>query len=322
MTEESPNADSKHESLPARLKKGAPAAFNIVKTIWPYLVSQSEWASQKVAQHQARLSLVEVAKERVQFELQHLDEARRLVFERMSSNSPLDRLSAQQSFDYVAQVEERLDVARRALEYIASPKDGHESEINEISPLWVDKFNELANQRNEEWRKDLLARALAQESETPESVGPKTLWMIGTLTEKQFYAFATFLDISTIINNAYAIPSRDHVAETFTSNYPVGNVTIGGLIYYLDDTGLFADAASVERKISHPDPCIAKYDRTAIIAIAKDRVITIRGVIPSVAGSEIANFCDCQHHPLGQKIFDGWLASIERQGHGVQMLPS
>jgi Protein of unknown function (DUF2806) len=59
-----------------------------------------------------------------------------------------------------------------------------------ISDHWIDKFNQLARSKNEEWRQDLLSRALAAEAANPGSISPRALWLIGTLEEDKFQAFS------------------------------------------------------------------------------------------------------------------------------------
>src|SRR5690606_9903590 len=129
-----------------------------------------------------------------------------------------------------------------ALNYL--PKSSNETKEPEkvITDHWTDKFNELSRCRNEPWRKELLARALAAESENPGTVPPRVLWVIGTLEEEAFRSFQSILNICSLIGLQLMIPNVTKFIETpiDINNQALG---LGQRLFQLNDRNIIEQNA-------------------------------------------------------------------------------
>lgn len=177
----------------------------------------------------------------------------------------------------------------------------------------MDKFNEYARANNEEWRKDLLSKALAMEAENPGFIGPRALWTIGTIDEYLFHAFASLLDISSNIGEKDIIPTS---AVMLYQKEPIPNCKLGkdkataNLVFLLSDSGLIGDPITSELYVESDKEIVATYgDNTSILNTKKELVI--RGVIPTVLGITISKLYTSKPNELGLKIFNTWLESID-----------
>jgi hypothetical protein len=190
-----------------------------------------------------------------------------------------------------------------------------ENHTEEATQHWIDKFSELARAHNEPWREDLLARALAKESSTPGTVPVRALWLLGTLEEKQFIAFATILDLCSVCEDGLVIPSH----LSFSTRpilgcalEPKDKISIGHLIYRLQDIGLLADTNNSFMEPSKKDQMIAEYGTIKISIDVSKGNFQIRGVMLTSLGESIASFCERKFNPLGKEIFDAWLNSLKQ----------
>ena len=158
-------------------------AFNIVKSIGPLLISQSEIVSDSYVKHREKLASVEIRKELIIDEAKTLNEVRKQLLTKFTESNAEDRIKIKKDIEYIEGNLRQLNLGQKALSYLPPPKDEQSEDQTslEITPHWMDKFNELARIRNEPWREELLARALATEASTPGVVTPRALWLIGTL---------------------------------------------------------------------------------------------------------------------------------------------
>ena len=185
----------------------------------------------------------------------------------------------------------------------------------------MDKFSELARAHNEPWREDLLARALAAESAFPGTVSPRALWLLGTLEERVFNAFATLLDLASSLAGGLMIPHHQSFANRSIPNCSLGeNVSIGNLIYQLDEVGLFADALTTSRTARKDSAFMAGYGSTSFVVRCIGEDLAISGVIPTGLGASLASFYQPKHNPLGKEIFDAWITSLDKTQFPTQQI--
>ena len=166
-------------------------AFNIVKSIGPFLISQSEIVSDSYVKHQAKLASVEIGKELIIDEAKTLNDVRKQLLTKFTESNAEDRIRIKKDIEYIEGNLRQLNIGQKALSYLPPPKDKKTEDQTspEIIPHWMDKFNELARVRNEPWREELLARALATEASSSGTIMPRALWLIGTLEEHLFHAW-------------------------------------------------------------------------------------------------------------------------------------
>jgi hypothetical protein len=158
----------------------ARTALKIVKAVGPL----SAEASEAFAQHQLRMAQVEACKELMLGEVRTYTEIRRKLAERLYETPEGDRFRVKRDLEYLNGEILCLGVYQKALDYLpkySEQPNAPSAPERDISPSWLDRFNELARLHNEPWREDLLSRALAWEAENPGSVSPRALFQIALL---------------------------------------------------------------------------------------------------------------------------------------------
>jgi hypothetical protein len=275
----------------------AVSTWNVIRSVGPLLVSQADTASEAYARHKARMASVDAGKELLLEEIHTLGEVRKQLLGKMIEAPPDDRVRIRADLNEIGASLRQLRVGAQALSYLGPPRTeqaGSPTEPSEPKPEmsahWMDKFGEFARAHNEPWREDLLSRALAAESSSPGTVSPRALWLIGTLEERAFNAFATLLDLSASIGGGLMIPNYHDLGERPIPNCILGNgIAIGNLIYILEDVGLFADALTTTRTLRKGLPFVAAYGSSKFL-IECNADLAIGGVIPSSIGTSLASF--------------------------------
>lgn len=291
-------------------------AFNIVKSIGPLLISQSEIASDSYIKHQAKLASVDIGKELILDEAKMLNDVRKQLLIKFTESNAEDRIRIKKDIEYLEGNLRQLNVGQKALSYLPPSADNQTEDkpSPEITPHWMDKFNELARVRNEPWREELLARALATEATSPGTVMPRALWLIGTLEEHLFHAFAVLLDIAANVGGGLMIPKvkGDILNKPIpNSNFGEG-IQIGNLVYMLGDIGVLADSLSTKRTFKKGTKFIAKYFAHVYLIECKEQDLSIGGNIPTGIGTSIASFYDQKFNELGKEIFLKWIEGLDK----------
>lgn len=299
----------------AKITEGAKAVLRVVKSVGSLIISQSESASESFASHQLRLAKVEAAREFMVNEARSLAETRRTLRESYYDASNEERVRLRRDIEECERELRRLEVISKAVEKLSTTteqeaEEDENLESTEMSPHWLDKFNEFAKARNEPWREELLASALALEAKEPGAIGPRALWVIGTLDEDLFHAFASILDVSCVVAGGYVVPEHTKFIDRPVPECALGaNKTIGNLIFMLSDIGLFGDVLTSRKRIPENARLLAQYGhRSALIETKK--AIQLGGVIPTSLGQSIARLYTPQPNLLGQEIFEKWLNGI------------
>jgi hypothetical protein len=296
----------------------AKVTWNVIKSVGPYLISQSDNASEAYSRHLARVAAVDAGKELLLQEVRTIGEVRRELLTRFVKADPKERIQIRRDLDESEGLLRKLKVATLALNYIENPKkDADPSSFNGgdegVSGHWIDRFSELARARNEPWREDLLAKALASESASPGSVSPRALWLLGTLEEIKFNAFSTLLDLASSINGSLMIPQHQaYVQRPIPSCFLGDKIAIGHLTFALGDVGLFGDLLTSKRRVEKGRSTSAYYRGQPIVISCADSDLEVTGIIPSSIGATIASFYEPKTNPLGQEIFDAWIKSLDK----------
>lgn len=302
---------------------GLKAVWSVVKTTGPFVLSQWEEASKAYTEHKARLALVETGKELLRKELADLAEVKKGLFEDYVGATPKKRIRIEQDIEFI---EGRIRQQNIGLQALAHLRDVPECEAGQetppgaseeptISPHWMDKFNELARARNEEWRANLLARALAAEATSPGEVSPRALWLLGTLEEKLFRDFQALLDVCTELSGTLLVPK---VGDFLTQTIPgLQEVTISHLLYRLSDLGVLGDHLTTTMTHRIGARTCARYDREQFIIDVTKVDLVIRGIPLTTIGSSVASFCERTPNILGKAIFDAWIQGLDKTSFTV-----
>lgn len=296
-------------------------AFNIVKSIGPFLISQSEIASDSYVKHQAKLASVEIGKELIIDEAKTLNEVRKQLLTKFTESDAEDRIKIKKDIEYIEGNLRQLNLGQKALSYLPPPNDEHPEDqtTSEITPHWMDKFNELARMRNEPWREELLARALATEASSPGTVMPRVLWLIGTLEEHLFHAFASLLDIASNIGGGLMIPKvSGDIANKPIPNCILGEeIQIGNLVYMLGDIGVLADSLTTKKTLRKGTKFIVRYFEHVYLIECKEQDLQVGGNIPTGIGNSIASFYEQKFNELGKEIFLKWIDGLDKSKFNI-----
>ena len=162
----------------------------------------------------------------------------------------------------------------------------------------------------------MLAKALSAEASVPGSISPRALWLVGTLEETLFNAFASILDLCTDLG----APIIPHVKKEIW-NRPIPNCALGAdltidrLSFLLSDCGLLGGLA--KREAPKGSFVLAQYFDGAYAIVCKDEDLVIRGTVPSDLGSCIASLYRRKFSPLGKAIFDAWIESLDKTKYEI-----
>lgn len=300
----------------AKTSDTAKATWNVIRSVGPFVISQSEAISDAYARHQLKLASVEAGKELLIREVHSLGQIRKKLLARYADSGPEHRVLTRRDIAEVDASLRHLRVGEKALNYLpalSAKSTAPSGTETEISPHWMGKFSELARAHNEPWREDLLARALATESATPGTVPPRTLWLLGTIDENAFTAVATLLDLCSFVAVGPMIPNHQPFNDKPIPNCKLGDDTsIGHLVHKLRELGLIADPIKPSRKLGKDNMHTIYYGakRLTLTCLADD--LPIQGVILTDLGLSIATFYEPKTNPLGAEIFEAWIASLDK----------
>jgi len=136
------------------------------------------------------------------------------------------------------------------------------------------------------------------------------LWIIGTIDEYLFHAYASLLDISTILAGSHLIPNHQQFNEKPIPNCILGSdQAIGNLVFMLSDLGLIGDTLSSERQLPENGQLTVVYDKKVTLLKMKQK-LSVKGIIPTVLGEAIAKLYTSKPNELGVEIYSKWLDSI------------
>jgi hypothetical protein len=303
------------------ISETAKSTLNIIKSIGPLLISQSDSASETYARHLSRLASVEAAKELVHREIDIQSKVKEQLLQRYISADEVERIRIKRDLEDITSNVRHLNIVDIAMNYLPASQNSENQvydnqeipslEQKVISPHWLDKFNELSRSRNEDWRSDLLSRALAKESSSPGTVSPRALWLLGTLEEPLFKAFATILDLCSLINNEYMIPNlNEAIMQKPIPNCELGDkVSIGNLVYVLGDSGVLSESLTTQLSLpqGHQFSVIYNSHHYHIECFIP---LNLQGLIPTTLGSSIASFYPPNFNSLGEEILQAWIDSL------------
>lgn len=293
-----------------KIKDGSKAIVNLCRQIGPWVISYCDQLSKLKTAHDLRTTGVKLLEKEMALEIETIAGIKKSKMEQYYSASKEERIFIRRDIDELEKEGRRFQTMLGAVNLL--PEQTTDESEKEISPHWIDKFNELARARNEDWRQELLSKALALEATKPGSISPRALWLIGTLEEEAFHAYATLLDLSSNIGGGYIIPDEDKYENTRIPSCPLGkNPKIGNLTFMLSDLGLLGDFSTSVRTFESGKKFIASYDSEKIEAeFLKD--IKIRGAIPTKLGHKVAKLYTPKRNTLGEEIFKSWLEKASK----------
>ena len=312
----------------SKISDKAKSIWNLVVSFGPYLVSQSELASEAYARHLERLGAVEAGKELILQEVRTFGEIKKNLMEKMLCAEPLEKLRIQQDLKEVSASIRQLNIRNKALDYLPPENQdncdsmGKETPIEEakgeIAAHWMDKFSDLARTHNEPWREDLLAQVLAAEASSPGKISTRALWLIGTLEEDVFNAFSTLLDLTCRISFTQIIPDYETFSNHEIPQCSLGSgVTINKIIYLIGTAGLLANPDQTVLTVGKNGSFKAAYNENQFVINGSLGGLAIRGILMTELGVLLASFYQPKFNPLGAEIFQCWLSGLNKAKYAV-----
>ncbi len=307
----------------APISETTKSALNIVKSIGPLLISQSDGVSESYVRHLSRLASVEAAKELVHREIDIYCKAKELLFQQYVEADELKRIQIKRDIEYIASDIRHLKIVETAINsFPDSPQSSDQVSVDEKAPAsenktislhWLDKFSEFSRSMNEDWRADLLSRALATESTTPGSISLRALWLLGTLEDEIFKAFATILDLCSVIDQTLMIleTNQDFMKRSIPNCELGEKISISNLLYILGDVGLLA-SPDTWRNLPQGYRFPVKYNSHNYYVESSSDSISLGGVIPSPLGLSIASLYQPKYNSLGEEIFLSWINGLSK----------
>lgn len=297
-------------NLPAIPAK-ARALWRIVKAAGPLLISQSEKLSEAQAKHQLRLAQVDAIKEMMMGEARTISDVRDSMIKRYVAASPEERVRLRLEMEHVERELRQLGVYAKALDYVPENASKSQADASLDAPkefnIWLDAFNAFAQKQNEPWRADLLARALAIESDKPGSIDQRALWFIGTLNESTFHAVADLLNCSMKLGGWFMLPNHSEFIGEAIPDCSISTKTkLGNILFMLQDLGLFGDLLTSQRTVQKDAIFSASYGAEKLLLVSHVDLV-VGGVILTALGAAVAKLYEPQPNALGRKIFDTWL---------------
>ncbi len=302
----------------------ARTSWNIVKSVGPILIAQSKKGTDAYVELKGKMAGIEAAKELMMDEGKMLIEVRKGLLEKYTEADGSERLRINRDLEYILRRSRELNIKAKAISYLSEAEKVKERAegAEDISEHWMDKFNELAKARNEDWRGELLAKMLATEAAAPGSVTTRSLWLIGTLEEKLFDAFASILDVSSRIGVHLIIPKgRSEVLGRVVPSCALGeNIEVGKLLYMLEETGLVADIDKARLTFTAQALFAAHYFRNEYKVRCKGEPLEVKGVVLTETGDSITRFYERKYNKLGAEIIQDWVASLNKEKFEVEVI--
>ncbi|MBZ6915572.1 hypothetical protein FMK13_24130, partial [Klebsiella pneumoniae] len=174
--------------------KAAKPLYNLIKVTGPFLIAQSKTAVENYSDFKLNKARLEAISSLLKEEVKNISADRSMIREKTINSSGLERIRAQEDYNLLTKEINKLSTIDKVKDFINNDND-IENDI-EIGDGWIEKFNELASSLNEEWRKQLLAKAFSLELQKTNSINILTLNSIASFDEKTFRLFGFIVNSS------------------------------------------------------------------------------------------------------------------------------
>ena len=89
--------------------------------------------------------------------------------------------------------------------------------------------------------------------------------------------------------------------------------------YRLEEMGLIANPLATTFNFSKDSRFSAAYDSTRCVVFCTAD-LRIKGVVPTGLGTSVSSFYEQKLNPLGQEIFEAWIARLEKSKFSIQRI--
>jgi hypothetical protein len=289
----------------ANLPKKGSEAWNRIKALGPFVIAQSEKLSEAFARHQGRMAQIEMTKEFVRSEISLRGEIRKNLHKRLLTCSQEDRVRLEADLEHAEQELRRLAINQLSLNYCKEEKQEEAVPPREIADHWLDQFQKFARDRNEDWRAELLARALAEEVANASSVSTRVLWSIGTLSSDEFSAFSKLLNCCFWPVDTLA----PFLPQEFLKSWRIApDLHVGNLIFSLSGAGVLSTGSSYYGMGAGTK--LRLRAGTQQFTISFRARSEIRGVILNPIGAQLALFHEPKFSQMPLSRIEEWIALL------------
>ncbi|MCD5758964.1 DUF2806 domain-containing protein [Klebsiella pneumoniae] len=191
--------------------KAAKPLYNLIKVTGPFLIAQSKTAVENYSDFKLNKARLEAISSLLKEEVKNISADRSMIREKTINSSGLERIRAQEDYNLLTKEINKLSTIDKVKDFINNDND-IENDI-EIGDGWIEKFNELASSLNEEWRKQLLAKAFSLELQKTNSINILTLNSIASFDEKTFRLFGFIVNSSIRLYEINFLPQIDYDRE-------------------------------------------------------------------------------------------------------------
>ena len=278
----------------------------------PWAAGLSDEASKRMAQHRARQAAVDVLREALSAEVKTLAKAREELLLRRAKAKDVERVRIDNDLKYITEEARKCRVYKVAFDYAPQAEQTEEPEQSKIAldEVWLDRFHEAARKCNEEWRVDLLAKALTEESKEPGRLGLRSLWLIGTMEERLFHAFSELLDMFLLFDGNWFIPDEDYATDYEVNNPKLGKLSLGQVIFLTAEVGLVGDPQMSGYSWKESPMEVSYADKK--FEYSPDLPRWDKGVVLTQVGTQIARLHAPKPNNVGTRIFDNCRKRLNR----------
>ena len=280
-----------------------------------FLISQSVHASDAYLDFQRNIASVEALKQGLIVTANRLAQTRAALVDRRVTEDEFQRLRTDQDIRYIDEEFRKLQVRAKTAELFVEQKPNAETcnttgTDEQVEAEWLDKFDEYAKRNNEPWRRELLAKALLSEANSPGSVGPRALWFIGTVEEHLFNVLSSLLDLTTSVAGGLVVPMHNQFSDRLILSLGAEQLKLPNITFQLGELGVIGDSLTSSFTVPQNSTFYASYgDRHALITCQHG--LEIRGIIPTLLGTAVARIHTKRPNPLGTEIFETWIGALD-----------
>ncbi|MCB3676376.1 DUF2806 domain-containing protein [Klebsiella pneumoniae] len=197
------------------VQKAAKPFYNLVKITGPFLIAQSKTAVENYSDFKLNKARLEAISALLQEEVKNISAERATLRDKITNSTGLERVRAQNDYDLLTKEINKLSTVDKIKDFIGDNESIDES--LEIDDNWIYIFNQLASSLNEEWRKQLLAKAFSLELKKPGAINLHTLNCIASFDEETFRIFGFLVNSSIRLYEVNFLPALSE-EKTFKIN--------------------------------------------------------------------------------------------------------
>lgn len=295
------------------VQKYAKPVLSLAKAVGPFILAQSKLANENYENFKLNKERLEALSVFLREESQRLAEERSQLRKIMFASNGLERVQAEHNYNLLTRELNKLSTIDKIKDFINDDEEIHSAES--ISDVWIEQFNKLASSLNEEWRKQLLAKAFANELKKPGAMSLVVLNSIGNFDEKSFRYFGALIDHSIRLQEINLLPIG---SNTMSVMYDIDGeqVSRSTIEYSLAHLNLLDVSDNRVINVTDIKPTYFRYGRRVLVVTNKKDITSSPGIPAkpfTPLGNSIAQLYDRKIIPDGNKNLDFFYDFIRKE---------